>query len=104
MSPQALLLAVVSTNPLASIVCNKTKAVGARRCNTILINAGGDLLQFVNTPRRALADAKSPTNKSRCASILFSAALDRWLAIVRRVSDLVARLTERRATDRPMAR
>jgi hypothetical protein len=40
MSPQALLLALVSTNPLASIVCNKTKAVGARRCNTILINGG----------------------------------------------------------------
>jgi hypothetical protein len=32
-SPQALLLA-------ERIVCNKTKAIGARRCNTILINAG----------------------------------------------------------------
>jgi hypothetical protein len=35
MSPQALLLA-------ERIVCNKTKAIGSRRCNTILINAGVD--------------------------------------------------------------
>jgi hypothetical protein len=86
------------------IVCNKSKAIGASHCNAILINAGTDLLQFVNTPRRALADAKSSGSESSYMLVLFSTTLDRCLATVRMISHLVADLTERRASDRPMAR
>jgi hypothetical protein len=94
MSPQALLLA-------ERIVCNKTKAIGARRCNTILINAGADPSQYGQRAERTFAAAKSPAHESLCAPVLFSAALNRWLAFVRRISHLVAHLTEQRATDRP---
>jgi hypothetical protein len=59
MSPQALLLAVVSTNTLASALFATDEAIGVRR-NTALIKAGADLLQFVSTQRRALDDARSP--------------------------------------------
>jgi 2-iminoacetate synthase ThiH len=96
-SPQALLLA-------ERIVCNKTKAIGARRCNTILINAGVDPSQNSQRAERTLAAAKSPAHESLCAPVLFSAALNRWLAVVRRISHFVARLTELREADRPMAR
>jgi hypothetical protein len=40
----------------------QTKAFGARRGYTALINAGADLLQFVNTPRRALAEVDYSVN------------------------------------------
>ena len=95
-SPQALLLA-------GRIVCNKTKAIGARRYNTILINAGADPSQNSQRAERTLAAAKSPAHESLCAPVLFSVALDRWLAVVRRISHFVAVLTELRKADRPMA-
>src|SRR6202163_1888313 len=97
MSPQASLLA-------ERIVCNKTKAIGARRCNTILINAGAGPSQNSQHAERTLAAAKSPAHESLCAPVLFSAALNRWLPAVRRISHLVARLMELREADRPMAR
>jgi hypothetical protein len=60
-STQALLLA-------ERIVCNKTKAIGARRCNTILINAGADLSQNGQRAERRPAAAKSPAHESLCTS------------------------------------
>jgi hypothetical protein len=76
----------------------------SRCCNTILINAGADPSQNSQRAERTLAAAKSPAHESLCAPVLFSAALDRWLAVVRRISHFVARLTELREADRPMAR
>jgi hypothetical protein len=52
MSPQALLLA-------ERIVCNKTKAIGARRCNTILINAGADPSQNSQRAERTLSTKRT---------------------------------------------
>jgi len=95
-SPQALLLA-------RRIVCNKAKATGARRCNTILIDAGADPSQNSQRAERTLAAAKSPAQRSLCAPVLFSAALNRWLASGRRISHFVVRLTELREANRPMA-
>jgi hypothetical protein len=53
----------------------QAKVIGALRRYTALINAGADLLQFVNTPQRALADAKSPGSRSPFMPVLFSVAL-----------------------------
>jgi hypothetical protein len=72
-SPQTLLLA-------ERIVCSKAKAIGARRCNTILINAGADPSQNSQRAERTLTAAKSPAYESLCAPALFSAVLNRWLA------------------------
>jgi hypothetical protein len=72
------------------------EAIGARRCNTILINAGVDPSQNSQRVERTLAAAKSPAHESLCAPVLFSAALNRWLAAIRRISYFVARLTELR--------
>jgi hypothetical protein len=86
------------------IVCNKTKAIRARRCNTISINAGTDRSQNSQRAERTLVAAKSPAHESLCAPVLLSAPLNRWLAVLRRISQFVARLAELREADRPMAR
>jgi hypothetical protein len=59
----------------------------------ILINAGADPSQNIQRAERTLAAAKLPAHESLYAPVLFSAALNRWLAVVRRISHLVGRLT-----------
>jgi hypothetical protein len=104
MSPWVLSPAAVSSNACRAYACCETKQIGARRRDAILINAGADPSHDGNA-----LSAYSPPQNHRCMGrfvhrFLFSAAFERGMAIVRRISHLVARLMEQGATDRPRAR
>jgi hypothetical protein len=88
--------------PRAPVLC-QPQAIGARRCQRILINVGADLLHDVCAPRHT-RQTKISFGARFVPHLFGQRRPSSSVSIFRRISRLVARLTEQGATDRPMAR